>query len=354
MTAIIKRQITITAIVFALTAVSCGRTTETLQSYAANFYGTEEIPLARIASDIRKIPLETGDAILIKYISRVIDTGERLLVYHGDRCSLFDTAGKYVRDIGGRGQGPREWTDLTTTFVRNDSVFFYDENRRKFLIFDFDGAFVREMKMPEKDDYYEVFPLHGNALLLFTPSRTGAEKTRFAFMDAAGVETEIPYCGEFEKNFVQMFYFYEGAVFHCGGHDYFKETFNDTIFTVQADRTVSPRLVLDFGKYGASLEKRHSLADPGANVFENMVNVRIIGESASFLFFTATLHRQSHCFYLDKQRRTLHNASFSLPDDMKAEKPFVPLCVSEDGKRLVGVAEAESDDNPSLVVAVLK
>ncbi|MDR1602583.1 MAG: hypothetical protein LBS42_09180 [Tannerella sp.] len=46
------------------------------------------------------------------------------------------------------------------------------------------------------DDYYEVFSLHDNTCLLFTPSRLGTEKTRFTFMDAAGVKAEIPYYRE--------------------------------------------------------------------------------------------------------------------------------------------------------------
>jgi hypothetical protein len=46
--------------------------------------------------------------------------------------------------------------------------------------------------------------------------------------------------------------------------------------------------------------------------------------------------------------------SFSLPEDMKSEKPFIPAYIFEDSKRLIGVAEAENDDNPGIIVATLK
>ncbi|MDR1331875.1 MAG: 6-bladed beta-propeller [Tannerella sp.] len=340
----------------ALAASGCSRMKETpVRSYTVDFSSVEKIPLTEIASDIRTVRLETDDDILISYIRQVIDVGERLLVRHGERCSLFDKTGKYLRDIGGKGQGPREWVNISGLFVRDDAVFVFDESSHKILVFDFDGLFVREIRMPEKDDYYELMPLHGDdACMLFTPNRSGREKTKFTFLDETGEKATVSYDREYKAKFVQAFYIYEGAVFHYGDRNYFKEMFSDTIFAVHEDYTVSPRLALDFGKYGASLEKRHGLETPQENVFENMVRTSITGESASYLFFNATLHRETSYFYLDKQRHTLHNVSFYLTEEPASEKPFTPGYISEDNRRLIGVMEAEDDENPSLIVATLK
>jgi hypothetical protein len=131
--------------------------------------------------------------------------------------------------------------------------------------------------------------------------------------------------------------------------------FNDTVYTIRDDCTIAPRMALDPGKYGATLERRHKVTDPRENPFKYLASLHVIGESASYFFFSAFFRRETFCFLIDKQRHTLHNISLTLPEAMATEKPFIPQFVSEDNRRLVGIAENEdSDENPGLIVAALK
>lgn len=66
----------------------------------------QEVALKKWAKSIQFIPLQTNDSILIKYISRIIKHGDKLLVQHDNRASVFDLAGKYLYDIGKQGGGP--------------------------------------------------------------------------------------------------------------------------------------------------------------------------------------------------------------------------------------------------------
>ena len=68
----------------------------------------QEVALKKWAKSIQFIPLQTNDSILIKYISRIIKHGDKLLVQHDNRASVFDLAGKYLYDIGKQGGGPDE------------------------------------------------------------------------------------------------------------------------------------------------------------------------------------------------------------------------------------------------------
>jgi hypothetical protein len=337
-----------------LAVSGCSRTAEmSFRNYAVNFSHVEELPLTEMASDIRKIQLETGDDILISHIMDVIDTGEHLFVFHLQRCSMFDRTGKYLRDIGSKGEGPQQYLSLRNMFVKGDSVFLHDSHRHKLMVFASDGTFVRAIQLP--DGRFETLPLQNDMYLLFTPSVTGTETDKFVFFDESGEKNKLPYPQE-RKNSVPntiMVFYNEGKVFHYDGKDYFKEMFDGTVFTVHADYTLSPRFVLDFGPYSTSLEKRYTFSGHD-NMWKEMVSVKIAGESASHLFFQALLDEKTYSFYIDKQRQTLHNVSFTLPEELALEKPFVPSYVSEDNRRLIGVMEAEDDKNPCLVVATLK
>ena len=63
----------------------------------------------------RYVQLETNEFIQIKFIQRVILDGDKFLVVHSDRLSLFDKDGKYQYDIGEkekRKENISEWVVL--------------------------------------------------------------------------------------------------------------------------------------------------------------------------------------------------------------------------------------------------
>ena len=51
--------------------------------------------------------------------------------------------GRHLRSAGAEGEGPGEFTRLTRTWVRGDSIFAFDSRNRRFSVFGADGVFVR-------------------------------------------------------------------------------------------------------------------------------------------------------------------------------------------------------------------
>lgn len=68
-----------------------------------------EVGLNEWGTNPRYVQLETNEFIQIKFIQRVILDGDKFLVVHSDRLSLFDKDGKYQYDIGEKGEEEGEY-----------------------------------------------------------------------------------------------------------------------------------------------------------------------------------------------------------------------------------------------------
>ena len=86
-------------IIFAILLTACTGTSEkseeciTIDLATVFDHQPQEVALKKWAKSIQFIPLQTNDSILIKYISRIIKHGDKLLVQHDNRASVFDLAG---------------------------------------------------------------------------------------------------------------------------------------------------------------------------------------------------------------------------------------------------------------------
>ena len=115
----------------------------------------QKMPLQEWAKSVRFIPLETNDDILIAGIGNVFQRGDTLLVYHSERLSLFDMNGKYLCDIGSKGQGPEEYLSVKDLMLDNASkeLYIMDYLGRKMKVFGFDGIFHRSLPLPDDFAY---------------------------------------------------------------------------------------------------------------------------------------------------------------------------------------------------------
>ena len=104
----------------------------------------QKMPLQEWAKSVRFIPLETNDDILIAGIGNVFQRGDTRLVYHSERLSLFDMNGKYLCDIGSKGQGPEEFTRIRDVLV-HDNLIYVQEMGYRFKVYDWDGNFVKKL-----------------------------------------------------------------------------------------------------------------------------------------------------------------------------------------------------------------
>lgn len=75
-------------------------------------------------------------------------SNEVIIMDSGNRCLYFFTEeGKYIRKIGGKGQGPREFLGLHYLDINNNGdIYTYDINNQRLTIFSKDGFYLSSFK----------------------------------------------------------------------------------------------------------------------------------------------------------------------------------------------------------------
>lgn len=206
----------------------------------------KEIPLNEWAKNVRFVPLETNDNILIKYISMVYQKGDKLLVSHGnDRVSIFDKEGKYLHDIGSKGQGPTQFISADDVTLHNDLIYIH-ETRNRIKAYDWQGNFVKKLELPARAN--GLITIDGKEeMLAYVPNLAGDEPLRFYRMNGEKVVDSIANPFVYPKAaFSQMFY----PEFHSTtGHlKAFLELHSDTLYQVTDDWEIRPYLSIGIGK----------------------------------------------------------------------------------------------------------
>jgi hypothetical protein len=104
--------------------------------------GVEEagtkLSLSEIAEDMVFIPLETTEKCLIGRIRSIHFSNDYLVIIDAEpnQILLFDKAGKFIRTIGSRGQGPGEYLYPFWSVMVSDELFIWDLMLNKTFCYD--------------------------------------------------------------------------------------------------------------------------------------------------------------------------------------------------------------------------
>ena len=125
----------------------------------------EIVYIDSLCDSISIIPLETSDEILMAGHGRCYLYNNLLFIHHSgynmnDRLSVFDLSGKYLRDIGRRGQGPGEYISIMTpigVFFNNDKVYLIDNRAHAILCYTLNGAFVKKNSISQTTCFRSIY-----------------------------------------------------------------------------------------------------------------------------------------------------------------------------------------------------
>lgn len=317
-------------------------------------HSPEEIALESWAKSVTFVPLETNDSILIKYIDRIIKHGDKLLVQHGNRASVFDMKGKFIYDIGKQGGGPNEYSKISGLEPCDDSIYIKDSPRR-IKVYDWNGNFCRSFHIPNKN-IRNFYPLpQGNMLLGYTPNLLGNVSTRLYFCQDTIVLGSIPYYKSYKKPDFPMTFTYEFRAFDIQNTVAFKELFCDTIFKVSNDLELIPYAVLNLGKYRIPEDLRYDMTidDIEKNVFQTKIMPVVSGEINDRIYMYNFSNKDTYTLYYDKNREQLTYVNLSYPENsfkFLEEAGFTPQYISDDNRFLIDWEQPENDNNPVIVL----
>lgn len=207
----------------------------------------KEVSLNEWAKDIRFVPLETNENILIKYINMVYQKGDKFLVSHGyDRVSIFSKEGKYLYDISSKGEGPTNFINVADVTLHNDLIYIHETNNQ-IKAYDWNGNFVKKLELPAKVN--RLITMDGKEeMLAYVPNLPGNETVRFYIMKEEKVIDSIPNPFIYPKAaFAQTFYPEFQPTF--GSLKAFIELHSDTLYRVTDNWETKPYLSMNIGKY---------------------------------------------------------------------------------------------------------
>lgn len=311
----------------------------------------QKIPLNDWAKNIRFVPLETNDDILIKYISMVYQRGDQFLVSHGDRVSLFDYEGKYLYDIGSKGQGPTNFISVNNVTLHNDLIYIH-ETQNRIKAYDWKGNFVKKMELPAKSN--GLITMDGKEeMLAYVPNLLGDEPTRFYLLQGEEVMDSVTNPFIYPKAAFSQMFFPEFQPTQ-GTLKGFLELHSDTLYKVNEKWETSPYMVINIGKYQPTREERYGvvLADVRKNPMKGKLPMLVTGEVNDKVYMYSKHIKADETFCYDKKTQAASKLLITYPAntlDIPENAAFKPKAILNN-KYLADWEQPDNDENPILVV----
>lgn len=315
-----------------------------------------EISLDEWAKEVRFVPLETSDSVLLTpYIWQLAYYQDQFVIYNNDKIYLFDNAGKFIRMIGSKGEGPEEYLRPGTPSVDEAGIRLEDGGKR-IKTYGWDGKWKHTSHLPTRLQHVnEVVPLPDGRNIGYVQNISGQEPIRMYLYRDSTVLDSIPYARKFTPGKIMMVFYNECRAFTDKGEIFVKEMFNDTIYQITNENKLVPRWAIDAGKYRLEEGERYQLQDPRNSLFveKNAAQISVVGRSNGQLYLAASWNGKSYLITYDEQTGKVENLKLPYPAHdfaFKEGNTFLPRFISTDGRYLIGVEPQENDENSVLIL----
>ena len=315
-----------------------------------------EISLDEWAKEVRFVPLETSDSVLLTpYIWQLAYYQDQFVIYNNDKIYLFDNAGKFIRMIGSKGEGPEEYLRPGTPSVDEAGIHLEDGGKR-IKTYGWDGKWKQTTNLPARLQHVnEVIPLPDGRNIGYVQNISGQEPIRMYLYRDSTVLDSIPYARKFTPGEINMVFYSECQTFTDRGDIFVKEMFNDTIYQITNENKLVPRWAIDAGKYRLEEGERYQLQDPRNSLFveKNAAQISVIDRSNGQLYLAAIWKEKPYLITYDEQTGKVENLKLTYPEHTFAFKEgntFLPSFISTDGRYLIGVEPQENDENSVLIL----
>ncbi|MBO5079949.1 MAG: 6-bladed beta-propeller, partial [Bacteroidaceae bacterium] len=112
-----------------------------------------------VFSNAEIIPLETTDSSLIAHIFDVNEYKDNFYIYdiRSVKAFAFDHKGKFICQLGKKGQGPGEYSWLASIAIdRENDIIHLVEPLGRFHNYSPDGKYINSPKYPDGNDYQHL------------------------------------------------------------------------------------------------------------------------------------------------------------------------------------------------------
>lgn len=294
--------------------------------------------LSDYASSIHYVRLETNDDCLVtRCIRNIYLEDNKIFVHDSDPyLKVFDAkTGKYIYNIGAKGQGPGELSFLSAVDInRLEKKILLCSGSRVFH-YDFEGNFLGAIEAPPVGD-------------------SDCIDSPLVSIGKSGFAGIIRHCGDQEK-LVVLFNdkqeitgslkcyenplqppnipsgvwdsFSQGGLFYRSGQNirYFRG-FTDTIYSYKPKTAMfSPFFIIDYGKYKSTLNYARDAENP------NLIKIASIKENDRFIFLDFSTEnaspepyeKEADVWFIEKSVKLIDNSISGIFDKQKQSFHFL-------------------------------
>lgn len=208
-------------------------------------------------SSIDLIPLETNEECLLPVVpSPKIILKDSFIFMSGNCLYAFDGSGKFLNQIGRKGQGPDEYLYCSSFFINTDKSVLYVEDFNKIPAYDFNGNYIRTIQTPKLDDKKLIdISYVGDDLFIGSMFNDGKNKYKYCLFDKNGEITACFPNHVFFNREKERASTYDRALnpIRVDNQLYLKDYINDTLYILEKSK-LQPAYIFGLGKYSYPIE----------------------------------------------------------------------------------------------------
>ena len=278
--------------------------------------------LSSIATGVRFVKLDNEPLFRDFFVLDIQQCDSFLFLMGPEHLFMYDATGKFIRQIGQKGQGPGEYVYLGAPLQVDEKrriIYATDFYTNRFLSYNFDGDFLKETRFAVDESQAYLLDSTTIAVNTLSTHRFPPHKTKKLILqdyDRKTLKSFPSYLYPVERPRGMMVFGPDNFIWHCGKDFYMLEYGNDTIFQITREELI-PSLILtgDMKPTGNNLfddeEDKLSITayimQPSAAIFES--NRFLIAKISS-------RSRESYHAVLDKKTGALWRTG-------KHTQPFV-------------------------------
>jgi len=343
--------ITVNFILCVLCLISCNKQKgkSDFVSISIDIDNSKKIDL-RDSSIVRLLPLEITDSSLLGEIQSVEILENKILVYSNSSVITFDQNGKFVFDINRKGQGPGEYSRITSFFVNQKKIFLFDDISQKLLVYDDSGKFISAINRGHKDEVSVIYPVNESNYI--AKNRFQGENNiipSFSLLNKQlkkikEIKNRVLKSGEVEFD---HFYSFNNNILYW-------EFLNDTIYSFNEKNLIIPKYVVDFNNY--SIPAYEKLGKDTKQIVEYLqttnktkiaTGIKYIHEDSIFIRFVF-VQKEGIVNYVKYNKNSKTAKVFNISDSQHKLRPQLFMAF-KDGKIIMSFQNLNQEENPILV-----
>ena len=222
---------------------------------------SNRIDILQVVEDVHFTPLETGDNCLIGNV-RGMKTDENsfyIMDYGDNAVKMFSKDGKFVSEIGHKGQGPGEHIQISDILINRDTIsLFAWSGNKKWIRYSDSNRFLYETDMAFP--FNNICQIEDNKYLTYVSNSTvSSESACYLYCIDTNFNLLLRLDPKIPPTDIALAVA-QNHFFQNGEYTFYIKEYCDTIYSISNDLNIHPKYHLDFGKNWYSrkfLERYH-------------------------------------------------------------------------------------------------